>query len=87
MSETEVYVEAGKKKVFAGALDWPGWTRGGRDEHEALAALGAYAPRYAVVTERALHELTSHRSHLRRRRTACRLGRHRLRSALRHPRS
>jgi len=52
MSPVEVYVEVGSKKAFAGAVDWPGWTRGGRDEHEALAALGAYAARYAVVAER-----------------------------------
>jgi hypothetical protein len=53
MTATEVYLESGKKRVFAGALEWPGWTRGGRDEQEALAALGAYAPRYAPITERA----------------------------------
>jgi hypothetical protein len=30
-----VYLEVGKKRVFAGALDWPGWCRGGRDERNA----------------------------------------------------
>lgn len=42
-----VYLEVGSKRVFAGALDWPGWCRRGRDEGEALQALAEYAPRYA----------------------------------------
>jgi hypothetical protein len=46
-AQTEVYLEVGRKKIFAGALDWPGWCRSGRDEESALAALAAYAPRYA----------------------------------------
>lgn len=44
-----VYVELGKKRVFAGALDWPGWCRTGRDEGAALEALFAYGPRYACI--------------------------------------
>ncbi|MFN2465898.1 MAG: hypothetical protein ABR598_06485 [Candidatus Dormibacteria bacterium] len=44
-----VYVETGKKKVFASALDWPGWTRWGRDEGAALEALEVYRERYAAV--------------------------------------
>jgi hypothetical protein len=50
---TAVYLELGKKRVFACALDWPGWCRAGKDDELALAALAAYAPRYAVVAERA----------------------------------
>ena len=50
---TDVYLESGKKRVFAGALDWPGWCRSGKDESRALAALGAYAPRYAPVAKKA----------------------------------
>ena len=46
---TRVYVEVGRKRTFAGALDWPGWARSGRDEPAALEALIAYAPRYAEV--------------------------------------
>ena len=42
-----VYIEAGTKRTFAAALDWPGWARSGRDEGAALAALSAYGPRYA----------------------------------------
>jgi hypothetical protein len=45
----EVYLEIGKKKVFAGAIDWPGWCRSGRDDETALQALLEYGPRYAKV--------------------------------------
>jgi hypothetical protein len=44
-----VYLESGSKRVFAGALDWPGWQRSGKDEAQALEALAAAAPRYAAV--------------------------------------
>jgi hypothetical protein len=44
-----VYVERGAKRSFACSLEWPGWCRSGRDEEQALEALAAYAPRYAVV--------------------------------------
>jgi hypothetical protein len=50
---TTVAVEAGAKKVFVWAPDWPGWCRSGKTEHDALEALAAYAPRYAPVAERA----------------------------------
>src|SRR5438445_8076677 len=41
-----IYVEIAKKRTFAGALEWPGWCRSGRDEDAAIEALLAYAPRY-----------------------------------------
>jgi hypothetical protein len=44
-----VYLEAGKKRTFACAVEWPGWCRSGRDEAAALSALVAYAPRYAAA--------------------------------------
>jgi hypothetical protein len=47
VAPVDVYVEVGSKRVFAGALGWPGWCRSGRDEDAALEALTAYAPRYA----------------------------------------
>jgi hypothetical protein len=50
---TAVCVERGAKKVFASALDWPGWSRSGKTEEAALAALAEYLPRYAVVADRA----------------------------------
>lgn len=45
----DVYIETGEKRVFASALDWPGWTRSGKDEKSAVETLAAYAPRYAAV--------------------------------------
>jgi hypothetical protein len=53
MAATAVLLEVGKKRVFACALDWPGWARAGKDEALALAALAAYVPRYAAVPEQA----------------------------------
>ena len=46
---TPVYLEVGTKKVFACAVDWPGWCRAGKTEQDALDSLVAYAPRFAVV--------------------------------------
>jgi hypothetical protein len=47
-----VIVELGAKKAFASALDWPGWSRSGKTEEAALAALSGYAVRFsAVATE------------------------------------
>ena len=45
----ETYLEIGKKRVFAGALAWPGWCRSGRDENAAIEALLAYGERYGEV--------------------------------------
>ena len=45
----KVYLEIGKKRVFAGAVDWPGWSRAGRDAGAALLALIDSAPRYTAV--------------------------------------
>ena len=46
-NKIEVYLEVGQKRTFAGAIDWPGWCRSGRDEQAALQALLEYGPRYA----------------------------------------
>ena len=48
-STLPVSLEVGGKRVFAGAVDWPGWCRSGRDEDAAIEGLRAYAPRYARV--------------------------------------
>ena len=45
----QAYAEVASKRVFAGALDWPGWCRSARLEEEALEALLTYGPRYAGV--------------------------------------
>jgi hypothetical protein len=52
MAPIEVALEIGKKRTFASAVDWPGWTRSGRDEERAVEALIAYAPRYQRVVGR-----------------------------------
>jgi hypothetical protein len=44
-----VYLETGKKRTFACAIEWPGWARSGPGESEALQALLDYAPRYEAV--------------------------------------
>jgi len=44
-----VYLEIGSKKVFAGAEDWPGLIRAGKDEESALQALVEYGPRYSKI--------------------------------------
>jgi hypothetical protein len=45
----DVYLETGAKRVFAGAVAWPGWCRSARGEDEALAALMEYGGRYAAA--------------------------------------
>jgi hypothetical protein len=50
---TAVYLETGQKRVFACAVDWPGWCRAGKNEQQALEALAAYAARYAPVPKQA----------------------------------
>ncbi len=49
-----VIVELGRKRrVVAGAMDWPGLDRWGTSEADALEKLAAHVPRYAPVAERA----------------------------------
>ncbi|MEV0588302.1 hypothetical protein [Nonomuraea sp. NPDC050310] len=48
-----IYLELGSKRVFACSLDWPGWCRVDKSEELAVERLLDYAPRYAVVAERA----------------------------------
>ena len=49
-----VILELGKKRrVVAGAMDWPGLDRWGTSEEDALAKLATYVPRYADVANRA----------------------------------
>ena len=47
----KVGLEIADKKVFAAALDWPGWCRSGRDREAAQDALARYAQRYAPALE------------------------------------
>lgn len=51
---TRVCLEIGKKRIFASALDWPGWSRSAPSrsgDEGALEALATYADRYAVVAQ------------------------------------
>jgi hypothetical protein len=48
-AQVEVFLEVTSKRTFAVALEWPGWTRGGRDEDEALDALLRAGSRYAAA--------------------------------------
>ena len=57
-SPIPVYLEVGAKRVFAGAIEWPGWSRSGRDEGAALASLLAYGPRYRLAVRPAARDLT-----------------------------
>jgi hypothetical protein len=54
-----VTVEAAPKKAFATAVDWPGWSRSGKTEELALAALAAAAHRYATVAREAHESFSS----------------------------
>jgi hypothetical protein len=53
MDKIMVYLEVGKTRSFAGALEWPGWCRGGREEPAALQSLFDYGPRYARAIQTA----------------------------------
>src|SRR5687767_1854265 len=46
-----VLIETASKRVFASALDWPGWARSGKTPDEALEALDSYRARYATVVK------------------------------------
>ena len=43
----DAYLEVGPKKVFACAVDWPGWCRSAKTDTDALESLAAYGERYA----------------------------------------
>jgi len=55
MTDTlRVILELGtKRRVVAGAMDWPGLDRWGTSEDDAVEKLLSYVPRYAGVAERA----------------------------------
>ncbi|CAN5243510.1 hypothetical protein BH18CHL2_BH18CHL2_00610 [soil metagenome] len=61
-AKVKVYLEVGSKRVFAGALDWPGWCRSGRDEESALDAVVEYGSRYRSALGRLGRELTPPRT-------------------------
>ncbi len=46
---TTLYLDVGARRVFACAVEWPGWCRSGKNEEQALDTVAAYAERYAAV--------------------------------------
>lgn len=53
LRKTAVYLEVGTTRVFACAVDWPGWCRSGKTEEAALANLAEYSSRFAPVAKKA----------------------------------
>jgi hypothetical protein len=53
MARIEIGEEAGAKKTFVWAVDWPGWSRGGKDVTLAIESLIEHQPRYVVVAKTA----------------------------------
>jgi hypothetical protein len=52
--QLRVILEIGpKRRIVAGAMDWPGLDRWGTSEEAALETLASYRPRYAAVAGRA----------------------------------
>jgi hypothetical protein len=49
MESTEIYLEIGRKRICAVALNWPGWCRCAKDEVRAAQTLLDYGPRYAAI--------------------------------------
>jgi hypothetical protein len=52
-NERRVFLETGKRRSFAGSIEWPGWCRRGRTETLAIQALFDAGPRYAQVLQEA----------------------------------
>lgn len=48
-----IFLEIGNKRIYAGAIDWPGWYGQGRDEDAARQALLRYGTRYQQAIQAA----------------------------------
>jgi hypothetical protein len=53
MAKNQIFIEEGRKKTFAGSINWPGWCRSGKDQQTAIDALLEYGPRFSLVTNAA----------------------------------
>jgi len=53
MSDIPIFIEEGRKKTFAGSIDWPGWCRSGKDSNAAIDKLLENTPRYQLIMESA----------------------------------
>jgi hypothetical protein len=49
VATSRVYLEEGKKSVFAVSLDWPGWCRQAKTADLAIESLDTYCDRYAQI--------------------------------------
>jgi hypothetical protein len=49
----EIGEEHGARRTFVWAIEWPGWSRGGKDTPLAIESLLEHGPRYAIVAEAA----------------------------------
>lgn len=56
LASYNIYLETGKKRIIAGAVDWPGWCRIGKSEADTLQLMLQNAPRYAAVLQTAAIE-------------------------------
>ena len=45
-NKNRIVIESGPKKTFASAMDWPGWSRKGNSEEDAIDVLISYQDRY-----------------------------------------
>jgi hypothetical protein len=55
--DIEVFIESGNRRVFASALDWPGWARSAKTEALAVEAMADYLQRYAEIVRLADGEM------------------------------
>jgi hypothetical protein len=46
-----IYLEIGRKRVFASAVEWPGWSRAAKSPEQAVESLAQYESRYREVAE------------------------------------
>lgn len=58
-----IYIEKGRKTVFAGSIDWPGWVAQGDSESDAIQNLFNIAERYARVMHAAQIDFSTPISH------------------------
>ena len=49
----QVYLQRGRSRVFACAVEWPGWCRRAKTEEASIEALFDYAARYAPIVANA----------------------------------
>jgi hypothetical protein len=58
LKRLRVALDSGDKKVFATAVDWPGWSRSGKSRDEAIERLIEYGTRYKSAIGKQAQDLT-----------------------------